>query len=323
MSDRPRQPDRAGRFADASPTDPTRDAPPVTHHPAEPPPVDQAAPASLTLRDLILSLPRRPGPDSAPDPASVPDGVSGVATPTYDDPPADERRAKHAEESGASDLPPPASDRAHSLREGRDDGPTPVRADLGGGNRRDEVVPLLAAPPNPGGPGAELPGYPAFSRSVAADVEAPPSRDRVDRSQGEYATAAVSPMGGIAAAVEAPTGLGRWASTQDRSTEGGPGGDTFPTGSTVDVVAIGPVGPAVRTEDPFDRGTSQAIVTTPWGGPSGDSFAGRPEASSPAGEGAPGVDLGPTNALLGQILDELRRQQQAPIASGRSVYPER
>jgi hypothetical protein len=47
-------------------------------------------------------------------------------------------------------------------------------------------------------------------------------------------------------------------------------------------------------------------------------------AISPSNEASAGLDLNPTNALLGQILDELRRHQQsAPLASGRSVYPER
>jgi hypothetical protein len=41
-------------------------------------------------------------------------------------------------------------------------------------------------------------------------------------------------------------------------------------------------------------------------------------------EGQAGVDLSATNALLGQILDELRRRTwSAPIASTRAVYPER
>ncbi|HEY2158434.1 MAG TPA: hypothetical protein VGH33_22580, partial [Isosphaeraceae bacterium] len=64
---------------------------------------------------------------------------------------------------------------------------------------------------------------------------------------------------------------------------------------------------------------------TNWSGlTGGDPLGSRPGAVSPADEGSAGVDLSPTNALLGQILDELRRHQQsAPIASGRLVYPER
>ena len=58
--------------------------------------------------------------------------------------------------------------------------------------------------------------------------------------------------------------------------------------------------------------------------PDADSTGGRRGATSTKDDGSTGVDLSPTNALLGQILDELRRQQQlARIVSGRSVYPER
>jgi hypothetical protein len=83
-------------------------------------------------------------------------------------------------------------------------------------------------------------------------------------------------------------------------------------------VAVGPVGPAGSLEESFDRPPSPSLI---WDEPlSGD----RPGSQAPSGEGLSGVDLRPTNELLGQILDELRRlHQPAPIASGRSVYPER
>jgi hypothetical protein len=140
----------------------------------------------------------------------------------------------------------------------------------------------------------------------------------------ESSTAGVATVT-VAAGVDGRADLASWGSRRDRAVAGpmiqgvGPAVGTSP-----EMVAVGPVGPVARLAEGLDGTSAVPAPASSWDGTTGgDPFSGR-GAVSPGDKGPSGVDMSPTNALLGQIFDELRRHNQsAPIASGRSVYPER
>ena len=333
MSDRPRNPSRSGLFSDANPperslgegrdlqTEPSQG----TRHPASPPPIDdEAKQFARTLRGLIQSLPR--GPGSAPTGATAPayDGIFGIVAPAFEDQPADDRRAESGRDNQEGDSISQGTGRPDSATQDRHESDTSTRPDLGSGDRPDAVAAIPSAVPPPGGHEGDLSGHPVSDRSrepAGGSVVGPAS---TGVQIGSFAAEVTST--GIAAAVEPHAALGPAGFPLDRaSAEAAAQDDGAGLAATSETVAIGPIGPAGRPEETFDRGPAQAVSATTWGGSlDGDPFGGYLGSASSAGEAQGGADLNQTNALLGQILDELRRyQQQAPIASGRSVYPER
>lgn len=300
------------------------------HHPASPPRIDDEAERfARTLRDVIQSLPGRPGSVPSGTPAPAHGGIFGVATPTFDDQPADGRRAESGQGDSAGDSITLGMDRLDSSTAGRHESETSPRTDLGRVDRRDEVVAIPSAAPPLGGHEGDLSGHPASDRSrepVDGFVIGPASSGAQSGSFAVEATTAGIASGAFATAVDPYSTLGTAGFSLDRaSSEVGTQDGDPRIGPPSGTVAIGPIGPAGRPDESFDRAPSPSASAAPWSGSTGgDPFAAHLGFPSAAGEGQAGADLNQTNALLGQILDELRRnQQQAPIASGRSVYPER
>ncbi len=298
---------------------------------------DETKQLASTLHDLIQSLPRRPGSSPSEATGSPAEGISGVATPTFDDQPTDERRARSGGDGLAGDPIPPGADRATPPAEGRRESDTTARPDLGGADRRDEVVAMPSAGPVPGNPGVDPTGHPAPDRSrdpIEGSVmgrvpsgEGDPSEGRAGQGSHSFVVESAATgivAGAVSAAIEPQAALGPGGFRPDRATnETAILGDAG-TGASLETIAVGPIGPAGRPEEGLDRAASPSSTSMAWGmSPGGDPSEGGLGAGPLAVEGPGGVDMAPTNALLGQILDELRRQQQAPIASGRSVYPER
>jgi hypothetical protein len=265
--------------------------------------------------------------------------------PAFEDQPSAGRQAESENNNvreGA--LISPTPDRAGpSAMAGHED--AAPRPDFGPSDRREEVVTISSASPLQGGLDGEPAGYPNPDRS--RDLIEGPAIGPVSPGAGDWADGGESlggrivegarhsladfPMAGVAAAavarsIESPPDLERLRSRSDRSPgESATRGSASVSGAAPETVAVGLVGPASRHDDSFDRASGEPASATNWGGSScDDPFGGRHGTASAADEGPAGVDLSATNALLGQILDELRRHQQsAPIASGRSVYPER
>ncbi len=294
-----------------------------------------------TLRELIHSLPRRPVESAQGTIESTPDSVVGAVTPTFEDPCANGRRVESERGVSGSELHSPMSGRSGPPAPGRHED-AGTRSESGESDRREPIAALsvdttvygrahgepaesqTAHRHEPGeGPIAEA----VFSVDRIGAVEpsgaraAEPTPARVaDNSSAGLMVAAITRNG------ELDTDLGRWTS---RANEAVPApimeGITSSVRTPAETVAVGPVGPAARYAEGFDRTSGESASATSWSGSSDvDPLGVRPGAVSPADEGSIGIDLNPTNALLGQILDELRRQQQsAPIASGRMVYPER
>jgi hypothetical protein len=347
MSDRPRNPSRAGLFSGEAPSDrssgetadPLQGHPLGPHHPASPPAIEsatgltdraqavsnaEAEQFARTLKDLIQSLPRRPGASSASAPGSAPEGIAGVATPTFEDLPAGERRAKSGEDdlSLATGSTPTGAGRGDSPAVGGYEAGSSARPDLWRAGGEGVTTVALAAPLSAARDGEQA-GQPPVNGN-RADVGGT-SGGQADGGSNPFAAEAAM-IGvaavAIAAGVDPSADLGRRGSPSDRATIEPATTGGVPAAWTPETVAVGQIGPAGRNDEGFDRASASA---TSWGGASGgDPFATDYGNASPAVEGPSGVDMGPTNALLGQILDELRRHQQsASISSGRSVYPER
>ena len=298
------------------------EAPRDSRHPASPPPVDdEERRFARGLQELIQSLPSRSA-SAPPEPAR--DGIFGVTTPTFEDQPANERRAESEKGGAESDSIPLGTDRLDSSTGGHHESETSPRPDLGRVDRRDEIVVIPSATPPLGGQEGELSGHPAYDRSresgdgsvigpASSGVQSGPLA--VDATTAGIAAAAFAPTVDHYATLRTEGPLADRASSDVTTQDGDPR-----IGAPSETVATGPIGPAGRPEESFDRAPTAAT----WGVSTvGDPFAAHIGFPSTTGEGQAGVDLNQTNVLLGQILDELRRQQQAPIASGRSVYPER
>lgn len=361
MSDRPRKPSRSGLFSGANPpgrplverADPLRETSPGSYHPASPTPLDPSKPGgptgpddrtgavddrakqfALTLRDLIESLPPR-ADSAAARLAPAPQGIPGVTMPAFEDHPAVERQARTVEDVPGGGPSPSDFDRVGPPTRGRLEADATARPDLARSDRRDEDLVIPSTALSPGGPEVDLPGYPTSERSpgpVESALEPTCSGIQPDvggsfggDGPGERSLAIEVPMAGIAAAPAAGVDLRIGPVHRGIAADLGPSGSES---SGVDdgagesqTIAVGPVGSAGRFEESFDRPPSSTAPTASWGGSSGGDPSGA--VRSPV-EGASGADFGPTNALLERILDELRRQHRsAPIASGRSVYPER
>lgn len=349
MSDRPRNPSRAGLFSGEAPFDRSagetadpRQGPPFSpRHSASPPAIEsptesiertrtvndnEAEQLARTLKDLFQSLPRRPGVTSESAPASAPGGVAGVAAPTFEDFPSDERRAKFGEDS------PGLGTESASTGPGGGDSPA-----MGGHGEDSFARPDLCQ----GGDTATVALVTPISAVPDGETTGTPPADGNEAdaggTSGGLATPSPSPFaaestmigadaGAIAAGVGPAADLGRLGSPSAGATiEATAQGGTPAAWSSPETVAIGSIGLVGHNAEGFDPTLSSSTSAMTWGGVSGGvPFATANGTVSPGGEGPSGLDLGPTNALLGQILDELRRHQQsAPIVSGRSVYPER
>jgi hypothetical protein len=334
MSDRPRKSDGASPFPDESP-------PGLARHPASPSPTapweaegtaefaerpgsidDEAKEFARTLRALIQSLPPRPDVPRRGAIGAETEAIAGVAAPTLEDQPTTGARATSEDNLRQDDTATFSPDRIGSFAAGSYEVDAALRSDLAEVNRREEVVTIPSVAPLRGD----------MDREPAAD----PLHDPIEGMTGEWGAQGTRPVAlesstagvatvAVAAGVDARADLASWGSRRDRALAApmiqgvGPAVGTSP-----EMVPVGPVGPVARLAEGLDRSSAVPAPASSWDGTTGGDPFGGHGAVSPGDEGPSGVDLSPTNALLGQILDELRRHNQsAPIASGRSVYPER
>lgn len=350
MSDRPPRPDRAGLFFDEGPRE-TSSGP---RHPSSPPPIEpsgadrpdlmeKVAPPAQALRNLIQSLPRRPGPMLSNVSPPTLEGIFGVAPPSFVEQPSGEGRPR-PEDISASDPIPAGTDRSGTPPASIHEPETTMLRDPRGVDRRDEVITVLSTAPvagdHPESPASHqgtfahppdlMAGSAADPLSSGSRIEEArlPEREPAGGSRPGVVdlSAAVGPPGAVTAAVEPPSIPGSGTFAVDRlATEPAFRGVWATTEPARVAVEVGPVGPAARRDEGFDGMPSVPAASASWGASMGeDPLSGRRGTTSAADEGVAGVDLSATNALLVQILDELRRQHQpGPFASARSVYPER
>ncbi len=360
MFDRPRMLNRGSLFSGVVLPDSHHEATSGRRHAVSPPtndsfevnrspePTDRLGPddddangLGQTLRDLIESLPRGAVESARRTVESTPDAIVGPVTLTFDDQSAVERRVESEDGAREGDSNSPVSGRyGLPAKGGLED--APARSESGGTDHREEIAALSsitvlhpiahgglagAAIANPTDLGEGPIVRPAFSVDRVGGVESPgawaaePTHPPVaDTSSKGLAAAA------IAGNLELHTDLGRWTTRPDRAaTEPTMRGVASIIRMPPETVAVGPVGLATRHDVGIDRTSGESGSATTWSGlAGGDLLGSRPGAVSPADEGSAGVDLSSTNALLGQILDELRRHQQSALTtSGRLVYPER
>jgi hypothetical protein len=361
MIDRFRKPDRSGHFSGTVLPDSPREATSGPRHSVSPPTIDspeadrprdstdrlgptgddEANGLARTLRDLVQSLPRHPVDSVQGAIESAPDSIIGPVTPTFEDQFSVERWVESEDGVRKIELNSSVSGRIGSSAPS-DHENAPARSDSGRSDRREEIAALSSITTpyervygdpagTPIGNRLEPGKLPIAGSGLSADrvrsVESPGIR----AAELAHSPVADISSNNLAAATgvgntELSLDLGRWTSSPDReSPDSMMRGGALSIGTPPETVAVGPVGPAGRHDEDFDRASGESGTATRWSGLSGgDPLSSRPTAISPADEGPTGVDLSPTNALLGQILDELRRHHQsAPIASSRFVYPER
>jgi len=312
-------------------------------HPAEPPSptapprvADAAHPAaddlSRTLRDLIRSLPGRPG-----TPPAAPAGVADVGAPLPDERLGSSRGPHAAGEEvirpdqagpgqaslappGVLDAPPPAGTAAAGPA-GRGGGveatvtapPLDIlRADpAGSGSPRTAPSESLALGPAP------PPAVGGMMFELAADVgRTAPGGEDAAGAMSSGMTDGVVPSGDLLAAA------GRGAAPSSPATDVG-AGPAGPGGGAWGPETVPSVGLIRGYDEAPGRGPDPSAASGGWGDPSADPAAALAPNATPGEAGAQPADLSRTNALLEQILEELRRQQPSYVASGRSVYPER
>jgi hypothetical protein len=357
MIDRSRKPDRSGRSSGAVAPGSSRESRSDPHSPVGPPKIDssesdrssestdrvgstsddEANGFARTLLDLIQSLPRRPVESARGIIGSTSDAIIGPVTPVFEEQFSVGRRVEGEDSVREGDFPissslgPPApvGDEAASGGTGGADrreeiAPLPLSAMLCGSAHEEPAETLIA---NRREPNEGSFTDPALSADRVSGVESSgaravkPTHSPVADTSSDILAAAA-----IAGNVELHTGPDPWTSCRDGvASELTMRGAASSVRMPPETVAVGPVGPVAGHDEVFGRTTAESSFATSWSESSGaDLLSSRPGAASPADEGSAGVDLNPTNALLGQILDELRRHHQsAPLASGRSVYPER
>lgn len=352
MSDRYRNPSRAGLFSgeaqpDGSPgetADLLRDHTPSPHHPASLPPIDspaeftdrahavdksEAKQLARTLKDIFQSLAGHPVSSPTLTSVAAPEEIAGVVTPSVEVPTASGRHAKPSDDGPGltTESAPTGPVLGDSLAGGRDGVDSSARSELQSADRGEFVGTAALAMPLSVARDGEPTGQPASSADRPTGGE---TSEGLALRGPSFIAAEAALVGGAAVAIavggEPAPDFGRWSSSSDRATlEAATRGGVHAVAASQETIAVGPIGLVGRNDEGLDRASFASVAPTTWGGASGgDLFATGHGDASTAAEGPGGSDLGPTNALLVQILDELRRNSQASfIASGRSVYPER
>ncbi len=339
----PSTPDRSRPpIEPTQPSDPTPSAAPV------PPQAEQGTGSlSQVLNELIRGLPSRS--DHAPiERAPVADRVAGNISPPPElrDTPRQARTDQEASLTAESPLPSSDWQREESTRDtylhSSDRSQAPIRtlADRSGIVDRGSVdpganqtgsqpstgpvaMPIESHSVTPSSPERSEPviGHPgpilrpdlltrADTRAVVRDGPSAEARTTVEGPRSAVSAPTLSDSsGGIGSRVTA-AGEGWGSSPSLRSPSGEASG--VPTSIGINLRHVGNADPSI------DQKAVQNLAD-----PSLDASASRNRASA-SDETQGGADMGRTNALLEQILDELRKSPQSSfVASGRSIYPER
>ncbi len=361
MSDRSGKPDRARLLKDATQPESPREEAPRPRHPISSPPIDSSETNRLgevtdrsgptdddtrklaqTIRGLIQSLPRRQIGSAQGILESAADAIVGAVAPTFEEQSPVDRRAEAEDGGREDDSISPVSGSSRLPAPGGHVGTTAL-SDSGALQRREEIVSASLIAPLLGGACREPDGNPTANRwpdpggvAIASPAFSDDRAGCIDSREARATESTPPPLMDSSSAVPAAVAvagnvdfhadLGRRIYRPDHAVNDP---TMYGVGSSVgtlpEMVAIGPIGPTGRLDEGFDRASGESVPSMSLAELAGADSAGGPRgAASAREEGAIGVDLSPTNALLGQILDELRRHQQpAQIASGRSVYPER